>query len=84
MKRFFRFVMAAAVIFSAVSCAKEEISSTIGGGEVEVTFTANLAGLGTRAIADGNTVDCVYLAVFDANNDAYLSELTNAEGYPVF
>ena len=75
--------MAAAVIFSAVSCAKEDISSTIGGGEVEVTFTANLAGLGTRAIADGNTVDRVYLAIFDAKSDTYLGELTKTEGYPV-
>ena len=74
--------MAAAVLLTA-SCAKEDISSTIGGGEVEVTFTADLAGLGTRAIADGNTVDCVYLAIFDANNDAYLQDLTKAEGYPV-
>ena len=75
--------MAAAVIFSAVSCAKEDISSTIGGGEVEVTFTANLAGLGTRAIADGNTVDRVYLAIFDAKSDTYLGELTADAGYPV-
>ena len=82
MKNIFRILMAAAVLLTA-SCAKEEISSTIGGGEVEVTFTANLAGLGTRAIADGNTVDCVYLAIFDANNDAYLQDLTKAEGYPV-
>ena len=82
MKNIFRILMAAAVLLTA-SCAKEDISSTIGGGEVEVTFTANLAGLGTRAIADGNTVDCVYLAIFDANNNAYLSELTNANGYPV-
>ncbi len=82
MKNIFRILMAAAVLLTA-SCAKEDISSTIGGGEVEVTFTANLAGLGTRAIADGNTVDCVYLAIFDANNDAYLQDLTKAEGYPV-
>ena len=82
MKNIFRILMAAAVLLTA-SCAKEDISSTIGGGEVEVTFTANLAGLGTRAIADGNTVDCVYLAIFDANNDAYLSELTVDAGYPV-
>ena len=82
MKNLFRILMAAAVLLTA-SCAKEDISSTIGGGEVEVTFTANLAGLGTRAIADGNTVDCVYLAIFDANNDAYLSELTVDAGYPV-
>ena len=55
MKNIFRILMAAAVLLTA-SCAKEDISSTIGGGEVEVTFTANLAGLGTRAIADGNAL----------------------------
>ena len=82
MKKLFRILMAAAVLLTA-SCAKEDISSTIGGGEVEVTFTANLAGLGTRAIADGNTVDRVYLAIFDAKADTYLGELTADAGYPV-
>ena len=82
MKNIFRILMAAAVLLTA-SCAKEDISSTIGGGEVEVTFTANLAGLGTRAIADGNTVDRVYLAIFDAKADTYLGELTADAGYPV-
>ena len=57
--------MAAAVIFSAVSCAKEDISSSIGGGEVEVTFTANLADMGTRAIGDGTSANQVYLAVYE-------------------
>lgn len=57
--------MAAAVIISAVSCAKEDISSSIGGGEVEVTFTANLADLGTRAIGDGTSANQVYLAVYE-------------------
>ncbi|MBE6193736.1 MAG: hypothetical protein E7139_07350, partial [Rikenellaceae bacterium] len=66
MKRFFRFVMAAAVIFSAVSCAKEDISSTIGGGEVEVTFTADLGQLGTRAYGEADNVDVVYLGVYEA------------------
>ena len=42
--------MAAAVLFGAASCAKEDISSSIATGEqVEVTFTANLPELGTRA-----------------------------------
>ena len=48
MKNLFRFLMAVAVLFTA-SCAKEDISSSIAGGEVEVSFTANLADLGTRA-----------------------------------
>ena len=36
MKRFFRFLMAAAVIFSAASCAKEDVSVAPVGQEVEV------------------------------------------------
>ena len=74
--------MAAAVIFSAVSCAKEDISSSIGGGEVEVTFTANLADMGTRAYGEANNVDVVYLGIYDQNG-FYLDELTNDDGYPV-
>ena len=74
--------MAAAVIFSAVSCAKEDISSSIGGGEVEVTFTANLADMGTRAYGEANNVDVVYLGIYDQNG-LYLDELTNDDGYPV-
>ena len=57
--------MAAAVIFSVASCAKEDISTTLGKGQVEVTFTANLADLSTRTIGDGMTVDQVYLAVYE-------------------
>ncbi len=82
MKNIFRFLMAVAILFTA-SCAKEDISSSIAGGEVEVTFTANLAGIGTRAIADGTTVDRVYVAIFDATSKTHLSELTLPEGYPV-
>ena len=66
--------MAAAVIFSAVSCAKEDISSSIGGGEVEVTFTANLADMGTRAIGDGTKADVVYLAIYEAGTNNPLSK----------
>ena len=46
--------MAVAVLFTT-SCAKEDISSSIANGEtVEVTFTANLPELGTRATTYGN------------------------------
>ena len=57
--------MAVAVLFTA-SCAKEDISSSIGGGEVEVTFSANLPELGTRAYADGTNAGILYYNVFDA------------------
>ena len=71
MKNIFRFLMAVAVLFTA-SCAKEDISSSIGGGEVEVTFTANLPELGTRAYADGTNADILYYNVYDADTDTLL------------
>ncbi|MBQ5692916.1 MAG: hypothetical protein IIV72_05650, partial [Alistipes sp.] len=65
MKNIFRFLMAAAIIFGAVSCAKEDISSSLAGGEVEVTFTADLGQLGTRVYGDGKQADYVYLGVYN-------------------
>ncbi|MBQ7311299.1 MAG: hypothetical protein IJW88_07200, partial [Alistipes sp.] len=71
MKNIFRFLMAVAVLFTA-SCTKEDISSSIGGGEVEVTFSANLPELGTRAYADGANAGILYYNVFDAATDEAL------------
>ena len=68
MKNIFRFLMAVAVLFTA-SCAKEDISSSIGGGEVEVTFTANLPELGTRAYGEGKLVDILYYNVYEQGTD---------------
>ena len=86
MKNLFRFAMAVAVLFTA-SCAKEDISSSIGGGEVEVTFTANLADLGTRAddktIGLGKHINVVYLGVYEAGSTTPLSSLVKPEGYGV-
>ena len=56
--------MAVAVLFTT-SCVKEDISSSIAGGEVEVTFTANLANLGTRTYGDGTTVNTLRYYVYD-------------------
>ena len=81
MKNIFRIVMAVAILFTA-SCAKEDISSSIGGGEVEVTFTANLTDLGTRAYGDGTTVDKVYLGIYNAQGKL-LEGLTKPEGYKI-
>ena len=75
--------MAAAVLFGAASCVKEDISSSLAGGEVEITFTANLADLGTRAIGDAGHIDVVYLGVYEKNSNTPLSNLVKAEGYPV-
>ena len=77
MKNIFRFWMAVAIIFGAVSCAKEDISSSLAGGEVEVTFTANLPELGTRAYADGANANLLRYWVYDASNGQELTALSN-------
>ena len=61
--------MAVAIICGAVSCAKEDISSSLAGGEVEVTFTANLPELGTRAYGDGLNANQLRCWVYDANGN---------------
>ena len=85
MKNIFRFLMAVAVLFTA-SCSKEDISSSIGGGEVEVTFTANLPELGTRAYADGTNANILYYNVYDAATDTLLqvSGSKEADGEKLF
>ena len=75
--------MAAAVLFGASSCVKEDISSSLAGGEVEITFTANLADLGTRAIGEADHIDVVYLGVYEKNSNTPLLNLVEADGYPV-
>ena len=73
--------MAVAVLFTA-SCAKEDISSSIGGGEVEVTFTANLPELGTRAeYGTGEQVNTLRYFVYDGNT--LLSDLSGEQGIAV-
>ncbi len=68
--------MAAAVIFSAASCAKEQVSDVQVGQEVEVTFAADLGGaLDSRAIADGKTVDEVAWAIYEDGADKPLDSL---------
>ena len=72
--------MAAAVLFGAASCAKEDISSSIANGEtVEVTFTANLAELGTRAFGDGKQVDILYYNVYEAGTENKLALSSSEE-----
>ena len=82
MKNIFRIVMAVAILFTA-SCAKEDISSSIGGGEVEVTFTADLGQLGTRAYGEAKNVDRVYLGVYEAGEKTPLELVDYQKGYPV-
>ena len=66
--------MAVAVLLTA-SCAKEDISSSIAGGEANVTFTVDLPELGTRAYADGTNATLLRYFVFDASNGAELEAL---------
>ena len=81
MKNIFRFLMAVAVLFTA-SCTKEDISSSIGGGEVEVTFTANLPELGTRAeYGTGEQVNTLRYFVYDGNT--LLSDLSGEQNIAV-
>ena len=77
MKNIFRILMAVAVLFTA-SCAKEDISSSIGGGEANVTFTVDLPELGTRAYADGANADILYYKVFDATTNEPLPQISGA------
>ena len=67
--------MAVAILFTA-SCAKEDISSSIGGGEVEVTFSASLPELGTRAYADGANAGILYYNVYDAATNELLEDIS--------
>ena len=82
MKNIFRFLMAVAILFTA-SCTKEDVSSSIGGGEVEVTFTANLADMGTRLYGDGSKADVVYVGVYEAGQKTPLQLVNYTDGYPV-
>lgn len=66
MKKIFGLLLASAVIFGAASCTKETNSSAVPAGqEVEVSFVADLGNLGTRAIADGETVNEVAWAIYE-------------------
>ena len=60
--------MAAAVLFGASSCVKEDISSSLAGGEVEVTLTIDVPELATRAdglYGDGMKVNQLFVAVYE-------------------
>ncbi len=71
--------MAVAVLFGAASCAKEDISSSLAGGEVEVTFTANLPELGTRAYGEGDYANKLFYNVYEHGSNQILSNLCGTE-----
>ena len=78
MKNIFRFLMSAAILFGAVSCAKEDISSSLAGGEVEVTLSVDVPELGTRAFGDGMTVNQLFIAVYEK-----IGNTTSTEALPI-
>ena len=65
--------MAVAIICGAVSCAKEDISSSLAGGEVEVTFTANLPELGTRAYGNAEHINILHYNVYQHGQEEKLA-----------
>ena len=79
MKNIFQILIAVAVLFTA-SCAKEDISSSVGGGEVEMTFTVDLQNLGSRAIGDyGTGKEVNTLRVFVYDGETHLPDLNRTE-----
>ena len=73
--------MAVAVLFTT-SCAKEDISSSIANGEtVEVTFTANLPELGTRAETYGKGLHAnkLFYNVYEHGSETALTALCGTE-----
>ena len=65
MKNFFRLMMAAAVIFGAVSCTKSDVVEAVNGEEVKTTLTVSLADLGTRLAGDAAAIDKVEWGIYD-------------------
>ncbi|MBR0336676.1 MAG: hypothetical protein IIX34_07435, partial [Alistipes sp.] len=59
MKRFFRFLMAAVVMFGAVACSQYDEQEVVEGQEVTTTFAIGLENLGTRVAGDSGMIDKV-------------------------
>ena len=66
MKKFFAFMLFAAVLLGAASCGKEDTASSVDGEQVEVTFTAKLTNIGTRAFGEATEITTLRYFVFDA------------------
>ena len=69
MKHFSLMLAATAMVFAA-SCQKDNFASE--GQEAVVTFCTSLPGVGTKAVADGETVNTLYYEVYtvDANGNS--------------
>ena len=68
MKKYFSFIVAVATMFSVTSCSQEDVISESSQDYVSAKFTIGTTdAMGSRAIGDGETVNTVACAVFDAN-----------------
>lgn len=85
MKKIFSFLISAAVILGAVSCAKENVSEiTPVGEEITSTFSVTLADLGTRVAGDADIIDRVAYGIYDVNdNGRFLSTISSTDLGPV-
>ena len=75
MKNFFRFVMAAVVLFGAVACSQNQVEEVVGNEEITTTFSVGLENLGTRATTAGTAkmITNVKYGIYDVNaNGKYL------------
>ncbi len=68
MKRYFYLTAAIAGLLMAASCQKEDFA-VAEGDYAEVSFTADLPGVATKAIADGQTVNKLYYEVYTVETD---------------
>ncbi|MBQ5395258.1 MAG: hypothetical protein IIU59_00080, partial [Alistipes sp.] len=69
MKRFFRFVMAAAVLFGAVACTQNQVDEVVADQEVTTKLTIGLEDLGTRLAGDSGMIDKVAWGVYNHKED---------------
>ena len=68
LKRFFSFLAAAAMLFTA-SCSNEDLGADEG-GEAVVSFSMNLQGASSsKAIGDGTTVNKLVYSVYQIEKD---------------
>lgn len=70
MKSFFRFLMAAVVMFGAVACSQyDEQQDVEVGKEVVTTFSLGLENLGTRVAGDSGMIDKVAWGIYEHQAD---------------
>ncbi len=67
--KFFRFVMAVAVLFGAVACSQSQVQEVVGNEEVTTTLSVALEDLGTRATTAGTAkqITNVKFGIYDVN-----------------